>query len=230
MIFPFILLGFFVVLYSGRFFEIKKGDDWFVLYATAVMLTFATFAFVRRRRIHEPMYEGELGNFEPTIARMIEILVYCVASYIVYGFLLQHVIGFMPKWGLGRAMWSSVAIFIGISFFCWTYSQNLSGYKKEIALSAAVGSLVQLAIQAVDYVGSRYQQDWIFAGGFYLLTPIVLAFIAARMFADRRLDPYLDASADEWAALHRLRVLALVERGSWKVFMERSRRAFHLGE
>lgn len=178
------------------------------------MVAFMTAAFVQRRRVLEPMFLGSLGDFEPKIARMIEILVFGFVSYILYIFFALRIIAFMPEWVLRPSMWAAVAIFTAIAFFCWSYSENLRGPKREVALSAMTGSMVALAFEAVNYIALRYSQDWIYAGGFYLLIPVILAFAAAYKFADKPLVRYADADVDEQPALWRLRKLRLIFRPS----------------
>lgn len=211
-----IVAGFVVSVTAGMFHNYVGAEgDWIVLYVLAAMLACSTYAFIRRRRILEPMFGGSFGKFEPLAARMVEILTYGFLAYWLFVFCLRYVIWFMPHWLLQPSMWSEIVIFTGFAFLCWSYSQNLRGRRREVALSAATGSLVTLGFEAVDYVGTQYKLDWIYAGGFYLLTPVILAFFAARIFADKPLQRYIDAYLDEQLPLRRLHDLRLIFRPSW---------------
>jgi hypothetical protein len=222
----FILLGFLIALVFAGILGVGSPDFW-ARSVIAVLVGAVTIFFVHRRQAFQPMFGGTLGNVEPLIARVIEILVYAIAFFFFFWGFVNNIDMFMPEWVLRPAMWATIAIFLTVAFFCWLYAQRLSGHRKDIALSAAVGSLVVLADLSVHYMALRY--SWIYAGGFYHLVPLVLAFIAARIFADRRLDPYLDATEEERRALWRLHLLAWVAQPSWWELLKHGmRRAIRL--
>ena len=201
-----ILLGFLVALVFAGILGVGSPDFW-ARSVIAVVVGAVTIFFVHRRRAFHPMFEGTLGNVEPLIARVIEILVYAIAFFFFFWGFVNNIDMFMPEWVLRPAMWATIAIFLTVAFFCWMYAQRLSGPRKDIALSAAVGSLAVLADLSVHYMAMRYR--WIYAGGFYHLTPVVFAFIAARLFADPPLDPYLNTSSGRAVSVTAIRGLGL---------------------
>jgi hypothetical protein len=189
---------------------------WFFLYVEAALAVFATAAFASRRRTSDPLFYWSLRDqHEPTIARMLEIITYFFVTDLLFLVFYRRAGNYMPDFWIRPTMWGGIAICLATAFLCWSYSQNRRGYQRDIALSATVGAMIALAFEAVDYVGIVYKQDWIYVGGFYLLIPAILAFIATRIFADKSLRPYQDASVDEQLALWRLHWLALIFQPSW---------------